>query len=175
MSTADSSSSRNSGPRRSDRKRSAPDLYSDESSTTKRARKSGTRKSSASASSTSKKRGGTAKGSAGKGKAASSGKGRSAGRGAKGTQRRTNLKAPKGGSKEHPMNDDQAQEGVEDDRKAGKAATTQSGRYVHEEMERMKRPQKGVHKPVSRQQAIAIGLSKARKAGVRVPPNPNRS
>jgi len=72
------------------------------------------------------------------------------------------------------MTDDQAAAGVEEDRSSGKAATTQAGRYVHEEMERMKHPQEGVHKPVSRQQAIAIGLSKARKAGVKVGSNPNK-
>ncbi len=53
------------------------------------------------------------------------------------------------------------------DRRQGKAATTQAGEYVKEEMEHAKR---GKHRVKSRKQAIAIGLSKARRAGVKVPP-----
>lgn len=49
----------------------------------------------------------------------------------------------------------------------GKAPSTQAGAFVKEEMEHMK---KGKHPVKSRKQAIAIGLSKARKAGVKVPP-----
>lgn len=51
-------------------------------------------------------------------------------------------------------------------RRQGKAATTQAGEYVKEEMEHAKR---GKHPVKSRKQAIAIGLSKARRAGVKVP------
>lgn len=51
-------------------------------------------------------------------------------------------------------------------KREGKAATTQAGAFVKEEMEHMKR---GKHRVRSRKQAIAIGLSKARKAGVKVP------
>ncbi|WP_242393974.1 DUF6496 domain-containing protein [Anaeromyxobacter oryzisoli] len=52
-------------------------------------------------------------------------------------------------------------------RKEGKAATTQAGEFVREEMEHAKR---GKHPVKSRKQAIAIGLSKARRSGVKVPP-----
>jgi hypothetical protein len=52
------------------------------------------------------------------------------------------------------------------DRREGKAATTQAGEFVREEMEHVKRGKHGVK---SRKQAIAIGLSKARRSGVKVP------
>ena len=51
-------------------------------------------------------------------------------------------------------------------KRQGKAASTQAGEYVAEEMRHKK---SGKHKVKSRKQAIAIGLSKARKSGVRVP------
>jgi len=47
----------------------------------------------------------------------------------------------------------------------GKAPTTQAGEFVKEEM-RHKRS--GKHPIKSRKQAIAIGLSKARKAGIKI-------
>jgi hypothetical protein len=48
----------------------------------------------------------------------------------------------------------------------GKAPSTQAGEFVREEMHHAKR---GKHPVKSRKQAIAIGLSKARRAGVKVP------
>jgi hypothetical protein len=51
-------------------------------------------------------------------------------------------------------------------KRQGKAASTQAGEYVREEMHHKR---SGKHPVKSRKQAIAIGLSKARKAGVRVP------
>lgn len=51
-------------------------------------------------------------------------------------------------------------------KRQGKAATTQAGAYVGEEMRHKK---SGKHPVKSRKQAIAIGLSKARRAGVKVP------
>lgn len=51
-------------------------------------------------------------------------------------------------------------------KREGKKASTQAGEYVAEEMRHKK---SGKHKVKSRKQAIAIGLSKARKSGVRVP------
>jgi hypothetical protein len=51
-------------------------------------------------------------------------------------------------------------------RRQGKAATTQAGEYVREEVHHAKR---GKHPVKSRKQAIAIGLSKARRSGVKVP------
>lgn len=52
-------------------------------------------------------------------------------------------------------------------RRKGKPATTQAGAFVREEMEHVKR---GEHPVKSRKQAVAIGLSKARRAGVDLPP-----
>lgn len=57
------------------------------------------------------------------------------------------------------------------DRAEGKAPTTQAGEFVREEMEHVK---KGKHGVVSSKQAIAIGLSKARKAGIDLPPPKKR-
>jgi hypothetical protein len=48
----------------------------------------------------------------------------------------------------------------------GKAATTQAGEFVREEIEHVR---EGKHGARSAKQAIAIGLSKARRAGVKVP------
>jgi len=49
----------------------------------------------------------------------------------------------------------------------GKAPATQAGEFVREEMEHLR---KGKHGAKSRKQAIAIGLAKARRAGVPLPP-----
>ena len=49
----------------------------------------------------------------------------------------------------------------------GKAPSTQAGEFVHEEIEHIR---EGKHGARSAKQAIAIGLSKARRAGVRLPP-----
>jgi uncharacterized protein DUF6496 len=53
------------------------------------------------------------------------------------------------------------------DAREGKAASTQAGEFVHEEIEHIR---EGKHGARSAKQAIAIGLSKARRAGVKVPP-----
>jgi len=53
------------------------------------------------------------------------------------------------------------------DKKAGKPATTQAGEFVREEMHHIA---EGKHGARSRRQAIAIGLSKARRAGVDLEP-----
>ncbi len=50
------------------------------------------------------------------------------------------------------------------DKRAGKAASTQAGEFVHEEIEHVR---EGKHGARSTKQAIAIGLSKARRAGVK--------
>lgn len=52
------------------------------------------------------------------------------------------------------------------DKRAGKSPSTQAGEFVHEEMDHIR---KGKHGARSPQQAIAIGLSKARRAGVDLP------
>ncbi len=57
------------------------------------------------------------------------------------------------------------------DAREGKAPTTQAGEFVREEMDHAKQ---GKHPVKNRKQAIAIGLSKARKAGVKLPPPPKK-
>jgi hypothetical protein len=49
----------------------------------------------------------------------------------------------------------------------GKAPSTQAGEFVHEEIEHIR---EGKHGARSAKQAIAIGLSKARRAGVKLKP-----
>jgi hypothetical protein len=53
------------------------------------------------------------------------------------------------------------------DAREGKSPSTQAGEFVHEEIEHVK---EGKHGARSAKQAIAIGLSKARRAGVNLPP-----
>src|SRR5258708_6067364 len=53
------------------------------------------------------------------------------------------------------------------DKAAGKAPSTQAGEFVREEMHHIRQ---GKHGARSSKQAIAIGLSKARRAGVKLPP-----
>ena len=53
------------------------------------------------------------------------------------------------------------------DARQGKASTTQAGEFVREEMEHIRG---GKHGARSTKQAIAIGLSKARRAGVKLAP-----
>ena len=53
------------------------------------------------------------------------------------------------------------------DKREGKSPGTQAGEYVHEDIEHIR---EGKHGARSAKQAIAIGLSKARRAGVDVPP-----
>jgi Family of unknown function (DUF6496) len=53
------------------------------------------------------------------------------------------------------------------DAEAGKSPSTQAGEFVREEIEHVRRGKHGARSP---QQAIAIGLSKARRAGVNLPP-----
>jgi hypothetical protein len=52
-------------------------------------------------------------------------------------------------------------------RRQGKAPSTQAGEFVREEFEHIR---EGKHGARSTKQAIAIGLSKARRAGVKLPP-----
>ena len=53
------------------------------------------------------------------------------------------------------------------DRQAGKSPTTQAGEFVREEIHKIRRGEHGAKSP---EQAIAIGLSKARRAGVPLKP-----
>jgi hypothetical protein len=52
-------------------------------------------------------------------------------------------------------------------KREGKAPSTQAGEFVREEIEHVRR---GKHGARSTKQAIAIGLSKARREGVELPP-----
>jgi hypothetical protein len=52
-----------------------------------------------------------------------------------------------------------------------KSPSTQAGEYVREEIEHVR---EGKHGARSAKQAIAIGLSKARRAGVKLPPPPGK-
>jgi Family of unknown function (DUF6496) len=65
------------------------------------------------------------------------------------------------------MPDKRTIERARKDRREGKAPTTQAGEFVREEMEHIR---EGKHGARSTKQAIAIGLSKARRAGVKLPP-----
>jgi hypothetical protein len=56
---------------------------------------------------------------------------------------------------------------AEQDKREGKSPSTQAGEFVKEEMDHIR---EGKHGARSSQQAIAIGLSKARRAGVKLPP-----
>jgi hypothetical protein len=58
------------------------------------------------------------------------------------------------------------------DKREGKAPSTQAGEFVREEIEHIR---EGKHGARSTKQAIAIGLSKARRAGVDLPPPRNAS
>src|SRR5437773_4965989 len=58
-------------------------------------------------------------------------------------------------------------ERAEEDKREGKAPSTQAGEFVREEIEHVR---EGKHGARSTKQAIAIGLSKARRAGVDLKP-----
>ena len=58
------------------------------------------------------------------------------------------------------------------DKREGKSASTQAGEFVREEIEHVREHKHGAR---SAKQVIAIGLSKARRAGVNLPPSKNAS
>ena len=58
-------------------------------------------------------------------------------------------------------------ERAHEDEREGKSPSTQAGEFVREEMEHIREGEHGARSP---EQAIAIGLSKARRAGVKLPP-----
>ena len=58
-------------------------------------------------------------------------------------------------------------EKAERDKRQGKSASTQAGEFVREEIDKIRH---GEHGARSAKQAIAIGLSEARRAGVDLPP-----
>ena len=57
------------------------------------------------------------------------------------------------------------------DKREGKSASTQAGEFVRREIDQIR---KGRHGAKNAKQAIAIGLSEARRAGVELGENPNR-
>lgn len=65
------------------------------------------------------------------------------------------------------MPDKKTIERAKKDKREGKSASTQAGEFVREEIEHIR---EGKHGARSAKQAIAIGLSKARRAGVLPPP-----
>ncbi len=65
------------------------------------------------------------------------------------------------------MPEKQTLERARRDKRQGKAPTTQAGEFVREEMRHIRQ---GKHGARSTKQAIAIGLSKARRCGVNLPP-----
>ena len=65
------------------------------------------------------------------------------------------------------MPEEDAIERAREDEREGKSPSTQAGEFVREEMEHIRQGEHGARSP---EQAIAIGLSKARRAGVKLPP-----
>jgi uncharacterized protein DUF6496 len=65
------------------------------------------------------------------------------------------------------MPEEEAVEHAREDEREGKSPSTQAGEFVREEMEHIREGEHGARSP---EQAIAIGLSKARRAGVKLPP-----
>ena len=65
------------------------------------------------------------------------------------------------------MPDRETLERAEKDAREGKSPSTQAGEFVREEIHHIREGKHGVRSP---QQAIAIGLSEARRAGVKLDP-----
>lgn len=63
-------------------------------------------------------------------------------------------------------------ERAQEDAREGKSPSTQAGEFVREEIHHIREGKHGARSP---EQAIAIGLSKARRAGVKLPPPPKGS
>jgi len=65
------------------------------------------------------------------------------------------------------MPEEEPIERAREDEREGLSPSTQAGEFVREEMEHIRQGEHGARSP---EQAIAIGLSKARRAGVKLPP-----
>ena len=65
------------------------------------------------------------------------------------------------------MPEEETIERAREDEREGKSPSTQAGEFVREEMDHIREGEHGARSP---EQAIAIGLSKARRAGVKLPP-----
>jgi hypothetical protein len=71
------------------------------------------------------------------------------------------------------MPEEETLERAREDEAEGKSPSTQAGEFVREEIEHVR---EGKHGARSAKQAIAIGLSKARRAGVKLPlPDPAKT
>ena len=69
------------------------------------------------------------------------------------------------------MPDPETIERANEDREEGKSPSTQAGEFVKEEMDHIR---EGKHGARNTKQAIAIGLSEARRAGIPLPPAPGK-
>src|SRR5579871_4634601 len=69
------------------------------------------------------------------------------------------------------MPEKETMERAREDAREGKSASTQAGEFVREEMHHVR---EGKHGAASTKQAIAIGLSKARRAGVKLQASSSR-
>jgi hypothetical protein len=65
------------------------------------------------------------------------------------------------------MPEEETLERAREDERKGLSPSTQAGEFVREEMEHIRKGEHGARSP---EQAIAIGLSKARRAGIKLPP-----
>ena len=65
------------------------------------------------------------------------------------------------------MPDEQVVERAKEDLREGKSPSTAAGEFVHEKIEHVRQGKHGARSP---QQAIAIGLSEARRAGIPLAP-----
>jgi uncharacterized protein DUF6496 len=70
-------------------------------------------------------------------------------------------------AKKETMPEQETIKRAREDEREGKSASTQAGEFVREEFHHIREGKHGARSP---QQAIAIGLSKARRAGVKLPP-----
>ena len=71
------------------------------------------------------------------------------------------------------MPEEEVVDRAKEDLREGKSPSTAAGEFVHEEIEHVKEGKHGARSP---QQAIAIGLSKARRAGIPLaPPSPGKT
>src|SRR5260221_7916884 len=77
------------------------------------------------------------------------------------------LRAGPVGTKDIGMPDKRIIEKARRDKRAGKSPSTQAGEFIHDEIKKIRR---GRHGARNTKQAIAIGLSEARRAGVDLPP-----
>ena len=67
---------------------------------------------------------------------------------------------------EEKMPDKRTIERAMEDKREGKSPSTQAGEFVRDEIDKIRHGEHGARSP---QQAIAIGLSEARKKGAKVP------